>query len=164
MINSKVIETFSDGDKDFDLWLLLNYTRYAVYRARELELLRYDLTPEQSQILFAIHGLKENSTPSAIARVTFLKAHSISVIVSRMEQKGLLKKTKDLDRKNQVRVSITEKGEDAYRFSAKRGPIHRVMNALTQEERDQLSLLLDKIKFAAGKEPGLNKHPLPISD
>jgi DNA-binding MarR family transcriptional regulator len=164
LMKEKKITPFSGGDKDYDLWLLLNRARYAVYRARELELLRYDLTPEQSQILFVIHGLKENATPAAIARETFLKSHTISAIVSRMEQKGLVKKTQDLDRKNQVRVSMTEKGQEAYQLSSRRGPIHRVMSALSQDQRDQLVPVLDKILFEANKEPGLNRHPLPTSD
>jgi DNA-binding MarR family transcriptional regulator len=160
----EAIKPFSDGDKDFNLWLLLDHARYALYRARELELLRYGMTPEQSQILFVIHGLKENATPGAIARETLLKPHTISGIVNRMEKKGLLKKTKDLNRKNQIRVSITEKGLEAHQLSSKRGPIHRVMSALSQGERDQLGPLLVKILAEAGKEPGLSWDALtPLS-
>ena len=164
MIKTGAFKPFSDGDKDFDEWLLLNRARYAVYRARELELQRYGLTPEQSQILFVVRGLKEDATPATISRETFLKSHTISAIVSRMEDKGLLKKTNDLKHKNQVRVSITKKGEEAYQLSSKRGPIHRVMNALSQTERKQLGPLLEKILFAASEELGLNRDTLPSSD
>ena len=155
LIHSKVIKPFSDGDKDFDLWLLLDRARYAVYRARELELLRYGMTPEQYKILFLIRGLKENATPAAMARVSLLKPHTISAIVMRMEQKGLLKKTRDLDRKNRIKVSITEKGKELYQLSSKRGPIHRVMKVLSQDERNQLVPVLEKILSEAGKETGV---------
>lgn len=164
MMYSNVLKSNLDGDSDFNFWMLLTRARYAVYRARELELLRYGLTPEQAQVLFVIHSLKEDATPAAIARATFLKSHTISAIVERMEKKGLLKKTRDLDRKNRVRVSITKKGEDAYRLSSKRGPIHRIMAAVNEKERAQAGKILEKILFAAGEELGLNRETLPSSE
>lgn len=164
MMYLKEIKRYSDGDKDFDLWLLLTRARYAVYRARELELLRYNLTPEQAQVLFVVHSLKENASPAAIARATFLKSHTISAIVERMVKKGLLKKGRDPNHKNQIRVSLTAKGLEAQKLSAKRGPIHRVMNSLSAEEREQLGQVLEKILYSAGEELGLNRDNLPPSD
>jgi DNA-binding MarR family transcriptional regulator len=164
MMYSQQIKKNSDGDRDFDLWLLLTRARYAVYRARELELLRYGLTPEQSQVLFVISSMKEDATPAAIARATFLKSHTISAIVDRMVRKGLLKKSKDLVRKNRVIVTTTKKGAEAFALSSKRGPIHRILSAVNDKERDQLTKVLEKILFAAGDELGLNKDKLPSSD
>jgi DNA-binding MarR family transcriptional regulator len=162
--HSEVIKPFSDGDRDFDFWLLLSRARYAFYRARDLELSRYGLTAEQAQILFIIHCSKGKITPAAIAREAFRQPHSISSIVNRMERAGLLEKAMDTDHRNQVRISMTEKGEKAYEHSAKRGPIHRVMKAITRDERDQLCSVLDKILIAAGNEPGLKRPCLPASD
>ena len=164
MMYLREIKRYSDGDKDFDLWLLLTRARYAVYRTRELELLRYNLTPEQAQVLFVVHSLKENASPAAIARATFLKSHTISAILDRMEKKDLIKKGRDPKHKNQIRVSLTDKGLEAYRLSAKRGPIHRIINNLNNEEREQLNRILDKMLYAAGEELGLNRDNLPASD
>jgi len=47
-----------------------------------------------------------------------------------MARRGLVKKVKDLDRKNLVRVVMTEKGKKTYELSTKRGPIHRIMSTL----------------------------------
>jgi DNA-binding MarR family transcriptional regulator len=164
MMYSDMIKNAVESDTDFDFWLLLTRARYAVYRARELELLRYGLTPEQAQVLFVIHSLKEDATPAAIARATFLKSHTISAIVERMEKKGLLKKTRDLERKNRVRVSITKKGEEAFKLSSKRGPIHRIFAGVNEKERAQTGKVLEKILFAAGEELGLNRDSLPPSE
>ena len=164
MTYSQQIRNSSDGDRDFEFWLLLTRARYAVYRSRELELLRYGLTPEQAQVLFVIHTLKEDATPAAIARATFLKSHTISAIVDRMVRKGLLQKDKDVVRKNRVIVSITKKGEDAYILSAKRGPIHRILSVVNQSERDRVSKVLEKILSKAEEELGLNRDNLPSSD
>ncbi len=164
MMYVKEIKRFSDGDKDFDLWLLITRARYAVYRARELELLRYNLTPEQAQVLAVTHALEDNASPAAIARATFLKSHTISAILERMEKKGLIKKGVDSKHKNRIKVSITEKGQEAYRLSSKRGPIHRIMNQLNEKEREQVTKTMEKILYAAGEELGLNRDNLPPSD
>ncbi len=164
MICSKAIKRFSDGDQDYDLWLLLMRTKYAVYRARELELSRYGLTPEQAQILAIIHASKEDNTPATIARVTLLRPNTISAILERMRKKGLLKKARDLKPKNQVRVCLTKKGEEAHRLSSKRGPIHRIMKVVNQEEREIFNRLLEKLLVGAGQELGLNRDRFPSSE
>src|ERR1039458_1346893 len=115
--HSGVIKPLFDGDGDYDFWLLLSRARYAFYRARELELSRYGLTPEQVLILFVVHSSEDKNTPAALARKTLLQPHTVSSMVNRLEKKGLLKKARDVDHKTQIRVSITEKGEEAYQLS-----------------------------------------------
>jgi DNA-binding MarR family transcriptional regulator len=40
--------------------------------------------------------------------------HTITKLLHRMEKVGLVTKTNDLEKKNMVGVSITEKGQQAY--------------------------------------------------
>jgi DNA-binding MarR family transcriptional regulator len=160
----ETIKQFAQGDKDYELWLLLTWARHAVYRARETELQRYKLTPEQARILSILQYSKDVVTPALLAKLMLLKPHTVSALVNRMEKKGLVKKTRDLDRKNMIRVTLTENGMKSYKLMSKMGPIHRIMGVLGKEEGDQLYGALTKILNKASEELGLNRETLPPSE
>jgi DNA-binding MarR family transcriptional regulator len=149
---------YSYSDEDHDLWMLLTHTRYAIYRSREKELQRYGVSPEQVGVIFIVQALNNKATPSEIARLILRQPHTVSALIERMAEKGFVKKVHDLDRKNLVRVSLTEKGQKVYEHSTKRGPIHRIMSTLTDGERTQLRHLLEKLHGQARKEIGLDRE------
>ena len=155
---------FSDGDEYQDLYLLFARARYLTFRARERELQRYGLTPEQSQVLFVTQALKNKATPAAISRLLLRQPHTVSAIVDRMSKKGLIKKTKDLERKNMVRVSLTDKGKEAYELTTKRGPIHRILGTLNKEERKAFHGYLERVLSRSREELGMDRDDLPPSD
>jgi len=78
-----------------------------------------------------------------------------------MEKEGLIRKVKDLDRKNLIRVVVTEKGQRAYEQSTKREVIHRIMSSLSEEERQQLSSCLQKLRSKALAEFDMERPPFP---
>ena len=151
---------YSYSDADHDLWMLLTHTRYAIYRAREKELQRYGVSPEQVGVLFIVQALGNRATPSEIARLIIRQPHTVSALIERMAEKGLVKKMHDLDRKNLVRVSLTEKGQKVYDISTKRGPIHRIMGSLSATERSNFQKTLEKLQAQARKEIGLDRGEL----
>ena len=69
-----------------------------------------------------------------------------------MEKQGLVRKVKDLDRKNLVRVVLTEKGREAYYHSTKRESIHQIMSFLSEEERQQLRHCLQTLRDKAREQ------------
>lgn len=141
-------------DKGYELWVLLAQTREAMYKARQKELRRYNLSPRQSAVLFIIQAIGDKVTPAEISRWLLRESHSVSEIISRMEKQGLLKKVRDLDRKNLVRIELTEKGSEAYNQAIKRDSIHTIMSALSDEKRRQFSTMLKTIRDRALKESG----------
>ena len=154
---------YSYSDADHDLWMLLTHTRYAIYRAREKELQRYGVSPEQVGVLFVVQALGNKATPSEISRLIIRQPHTVSALIERMAEKGLVKKMHDLDRKNLVRVSLTEKGQKVYDYSTKRGPIHRIMATLSTAERSNFQKTLEKLQEQARKEIGLDREKfLPL--
>ncbi len=155
---------YSAEDEDQDLWLLFTHARYAVFRAREKELQRYGVSPEQVGVLFVVQALGNKATPAAIARHIIRQPHTVSALVDRMSKRGLVKKVKDLDRKNLVRVVMTEKGKKTYDISTKRGPIHRILGSLNVEEKKEFRAYLERILAKARKEIGLDQDELPPSD
>jgi MarR family transcriptional regulator, organic hydroperoxide resistance regulator len=155
---------YSADDEDQDLWFLLTHTRYAVFRAREKELQRYGVSPEQVSLLFVVQALGNKATPAALSRHILRQPHTVSALVDRMAKRGLVKKVKDLDRKNLVRVVITEKGKQTYELSTKRGPIHRIMGSLSEKEKKEFRSYLERLLGKARKEIGLDRDELPPSE
>jgi DNA-binding MarR family transcriptional regulator len=158
------VKFYSTNDKDQDLWFLLTHTRYAIFRAREKELQRYGVSPEQVSLLFVVQALGNKATPAALSRHLIRQPHTVSALVDRMARRGLVKKVKDLDRKNLVRVVMTEKGQKTYEVSTKRGPIHRILNTLSDDEQKVFKEMLEKLLAKARKEIGLDRDELPPSD
>jgi len=78
-----------------------------------------------------------------------------------MAREGLVRKTKDLDRKNLIRVTLTEKGREAYYQSTARKSIQRILSSLSEEQKQQLGLLLEELRNKALEELGLG-HKLPF--
>jgi DNA-binding MarR family transcriptional regulator len=139
------MENLSSADEVYNLWLLFIKARRAVFKAREKELSQYGITPEQAGILFVVKHIGSRATPAEISRLTIREPHTVSGLVDRLEKAGLVKKVHDLDKKNLVRVAITEKGEQAYHHSTKRESIHHAMSSLSEEERQQLRSSLQKL-------------------
>ena len=155
---------YSYSDEDHDLWMLLTHTRYAIYRSREKELLRYKVSPEQVGVMFIVQALGSRATPSEISRFILRQPHTVSALIERMEEKGFVKKMHDLDKKNMVRVALTDKGQKVYEYSTQRGPIHRIMSVLSEEERVKLRDLLSKLHTQARKEIGVDREQFPSSE
>jgi len=73
--------------------------------------------------------------------------------------KALLRKAKDLKRKNLIRVSLTEKGQQAYYQSTKLETIHGIMSSLSEEECQRLSPCLEILRDKALKQLGIEQKP-----
>ncbi len=142
-------------ERDYALWMLIVQTRDAIRKARQKELDRYSVSSRQSGVLSAIHSIGNKATPAKISRWVLWEPHTVSEILSRMEKKGLVRKVKDLDRKNQVRIVLTEKGRKAYRQASKRESIKAIMSSLSEEERQQLAASLQRLRGEALKVMGL---------
>ena len=157
--NSHSYET----DADRDLWWLLSHAYRAMYKARAKELLQYGITPPEASTLFAIQAIGYRATPAEISRWVLREAHSTSGLLDRMERKGLVRKVKDLERKNLVRVAITEKGQQIYFQTTKRESIHRILSSLSEGKRQQLRAYLETLRDKALEELGIGKALFPPS-
>jgi len=144
-------ERLSD-DELYNLWLVLRRTDHVILKVRNQELGQYGVSAVAAGVLLVVHSSDGKVTPAEISRQILREAHSVSGLVSRMEKAGFVRKIKDLDRKNQVRVELTEKGREAYNNASKREKIHRIMSVLSEAEREQLMSYLKRIREAALKE------------
>lgn len=149
-------------DQDYNSWVLLHQTRDVIYNAREKELRKHGISPMEAAVLFIVQAIGDEAIPAEISRWIFRKQHTVTSLLIRMERKGLVNRTRDLARKNLVRISVTEKGKQAYHNSMKRNSIHKIMSALSQEERKQLNSSLLKLRDTATGELRLDYEvPFP---
>ena len=148
--------------KEYKLWLLLYQVRDIFLAAREKELQKQvGITAEQSQILIVVNAIGNEATPAEIARWTLRKPHTISGILNRMEKAGLVKKSKDLPRKNMVRVAITKRGQQAYSKALEADSISRIISSLSEEKYQQLKSCLEILREKGLTEIGLDIDKVP---
>jgi DNA-binding MarR family transcriptional regulator len=69
-----------------------------------------------------------------------------------MLKSGLILKKKHPERKNWVRIVLTDKGREALKISLELKAVINILTALSPQERDQLKALLKKISLAATQE------------
>ena len=145
------------ADLDYELWVLLHQATDAIAGAREDELRKFGISMMQAEVLFVVKAIRGPATPAEISRWLFREPHTVSGLLNRMEKQGLVKKVKDLEKKNLIRVEITDKGEEGYRRSRELQSIHRILSSLSQEERDNLRASLRTLRDKALEEP----KPIP---
>lgn len=155
------MKEFDPTDQDYNLWLFLAQVRTVMLRARQMEVSRYGITASQASVLFVINALGDKATPAEISRWLFRQSHSVSGILNRMEKQGLVRRVKDLGKKNQVRATLTEKGREVYGNCTKRESMHRIMPSLSEEQRQQLIVCLENLRDATLKYLG-EEQELPF--
>lgn len=149
-------------DRNYNLWFLIIHVSNTLYKARSKELSPFGITSQQAAVLFAIKAIGAKATPAQVSRFLLLEPHSISEMLQRMEQGGLVRRANDLPRKNMVRVVITEKGQQVYNQSIKREVIHRINSCLSKDELQQLGIYLERLWDKALEEfPLARKPPFP---
>jgi len=149
------------ADKDYTLLTQLLQVADIFVKIRERELLPQNLSATSAAILFLVEAMGKDVTPAKITRMLLREPHSISGILIRMEKNGLLKRTKNMERKNLIRITLTTKGENALKQAMKKAGTTHVLSKLTEEQRSKLKQSLSVLKEAGMKELHLNPKALP---
>jgi len=135
-----------------NLWRLLRRTNDIMVRVREKELSQYGLSIKMASALRVINMLGDRATPAAIARGRFRRPSTVSNLLMRMEKMGLIQKVPDRVKKNQIQVTLTEKGRRAYQQSREDTSVHRMFADLSTEDVKQFGAYLDELKIMAVRE------------
>ncbi len=138
-----------DNGSIYKLFVLLRQTTDAIFRGREKELKEYGITPEQAAALIGIQALGDEATAAEISRWLYREANSITILLRRMEKLGLIKKSRDLNRKNVIRISLTPRGLEAYRYATKLDSVRNIILALPKKKRQQLWSSLEILRNQA---------------
>jgi DNA-binding MarR family transcriptional regulator len=137
---------FDAMKEDYDLWRLFSSAHQAVSYASEKQLRSYGFSHEIAALLSAIYLLGNDVMPIDLARVMRRKPQTITGIVRRMEEKGLIKKTRDANKGNIFRLSLTEKGLNSYKKASLVAVYHKVFGTLPVEKRRVLVEILNGMK------------------
>ena len=146
--------------RESELWTLLNQAQHAAIRASETELRQLGVPQMHAEVLMIVKGEDGPVTPAEISRSLFREPHTISGLLTRMEKQGLVKRVRDLQRKNMVRIAITDKGEKAYRKLGDVNAINSIMSCLSSKEQEGLRDTLLKLRRKALEELRM-RQPLP---
>ena len=93
------------------MWLLIDQVAKLLNRLQERELLKVGTTPEKVTTLQLIHDLGSDAITAEIARYLCRKDQSITGMLNRMEQEGLVKRTPKRIGHPYTSLELTEKGE-----------------------------------------------------
>ena len=135
-----------NGEKEYDTWILLSRVYHMIAKLRRLELAKFNVQPVQAYILFILHALGGETSPTELSRYAYEDKSAISDILIRMEKQGLITKTKNITGNGRVKVKLTPKGEEALRLSSEREYLCKVMSGLTPEKTAQLESCLEIIR------------------
>jgi MarR family transcriptional regulator, organic hydroperoxide resistance regulator len=141
-------------NENYLVWVLMNQTRSAVFKAREKEIGKYRY-PNQAAALIIIWARDGKATPTLLARYLFLERHSASELITRMEENGLVTKKRDEKLKSVVRISITNKGKKTCTHFMGTEHIDEMMSALSEKERAQLKKYLVRLLKTACERLGV---------
>lgn len=139
------MDNLLSSDYELALWSLIARTRHTLLTTRQRELAANNITPGQAFIIDIVHRLGNEATVKAIATHAFRENHSISEQANRIEQKGLLKKIRDVPGSTVVRFELTEKGREAHELIKRRHSIHDIVSVLSAEEYQTMIECLTKL-------------------
>jgi DNA-binding MarR family transcriptional regulator len=139
--------------------VLLAHTAEAIFKVRQRELHQYGMTMEKTALLFIVDFSNNQAKPSDLARWIFREPNAVTGLLNRMEKEGLVRRVKDLDKKNFVRVEMTPKGRQYYLKAVKTESVRKVLSSLSKEQSEQLDVTLQTLWKAALAELGTAWQP-----
>jgi len=149
------------ADREYTLVAQIMQVADIFVKVRERQLLPQNLSSTAAEILFLVDAMGEGVTPARITRMMLREPHSVSGILMRMEKQGLVKRAKDMERKNLIRITLTAKGEKALKQAMKLSGTARVLSRLTAAQQKELKATLTALKETGVKELRLSPKALP---
>ena len=145
-------------------WWEMSVTSLILQRAWGMELGQVGLTVPQALVLTMVANSTEPMTPMKLSKLLHREPHTISALLSRMELQGLVKKERNLQRGNWVRVTLTKKGKQAYeRQAADASRVRNITECLSKQELESLNTMNRKLR-ARGVELVRDMLPSPYGE
>jgi DNA-binding MarR family transcriptional regulator len=129
-----------------ELEVLFIRTFHNVESAIKRELRRKGIPPKIGAMLAEIYRMNYPS-PIELARVSSRKPQTITAILNRMEEKGLVTRVINERKKNTYRIYLTRKGLLAYQKVLNIDVFHRVIKNFSEEQFLQFREFLEEINI-----------------
>jgi DNA-binding MarR family transcriptional regulator len=133
---------------DRELEVLFLRTSHIYEGAIKRELLRIGISPKIAAMLSEICWL-DNPTPMELSRISERKPQTITAIINRMVEKGLVIRVVNVNRKNTWRIYLTPKGKLIHQKILGIDVFQRILHELPEEKRIQLQDCLKDLKSRA---------------
>jgi DNA-binding MarR family transcriptional regulator len=125
--------------------LLLEKARHFMLYARQKEMAPYHVSPQQAHLLFILNRLGHRANLSELSKLCYKGIGTISLQISRMENDGLVEKIREAPKAKVFTIGLTPKGLEICQSTNRIKSDKIIMSILSEEERQQLILLLNKI-------------------
>jgi DNA-binding MarR family transcriptional regulator len=151
------------NDPEINLYILLDQANSIVTNAVELELKRLHMTQPQVRVLTMLSREDRPVTLDELANWTLKEFNSVSTLINRMENKGLVEKIKK-EGELKTYIVLTEKGSNLYHTQVTERSIHLIFEKLSTKEQQQLYNLLRKVRDTTRDLLGLDYRPPFLSE
>lgn len=147
-------------EDDYRIWALFRNVAHLITTAQNRELLgkRTKVTIRQISILYVINMLGDKATPAEIARRQARAPTTISNICKRLEKMGLIHRSINPEKKNQIKLHLTKNGQTTLETAYHRDSLRRIMAVLNEEQRAQLKELTLLLRASVNKELGIKAN------
>lgn len=152
----RMMEGPVDETKRLYVWTLVRDVCHLMEKARDRELRQYGLTVMQATVLQMINMLGKEASPSALARVMFREAPTVSSMLNRMEKQRLIKKVREGRRNGLIRLVLTQEGKKALADAQTRESIKRIMSQSSDETCRQMIAGLISLRRLVLQDLGLS--------
>jgi DNA-binding MarR family transcriptional regulator len=147
------IEEQSDRFSSYRLWMSLDTVRFAISRLRELELVRFGLTVEQSSVLKVLVDRGVPVKTKELENAMLRQHHSVSTLVNRMMKVNLVAKERRPGEKSDW-IFITDRGRSLFgRITT--AAIDVTFCILSESEKENLAVCLCSLYNIARNRLGI---------
>jgi len=143
-----VNEIFDHQDIQHRVWINLYHNSVLVERYCDNGLLIANrLTYQQFLVLSTMNTLGEKANATEMAKLLDKNTNTLSTILDRMEQKGLVKKTRDTQDRRLVFAVMTPKGKEklAASTTASLAIYEKLSSGFSKTEIKEFNILLGKL-------------------
>ena len=136
------------SDPTLNTWALLRQTWSLMDKAAETKLAKIRLTPEKLGVLWICRDFQGIVTTAEISRFLSRQSQSITGLLNRMEQEGLVRRTPKRKGRPYTEVKLTTKGQEACDAGASvvKALIEDTASVFPAKDREQLHKLLRALR------------------
>ncbi len=137
-------------------WVLWHHACEQVQKCEDAAFAKAGISRQMFPILIGIECLDNPVTVADLARWEGRHANSTSMMVDRMEKRGLVEKIRDLPDRRATRLTVTQVGKKMLGESARVGSelIERITSCLSEEELEVFNHVNYKLREKAFEELG----------
>ena len=139
------------GARGMAEWLTIYQAYNAIFKLTELTLLPHGLSLPQLHLLCVLKDGEGILTTGEIGRAMVKASQTITGLVDRLEEPGMVERVFDRRDRRKTWVRLTEKGETKLgeAFPAANGLAEEVFAVLTDQELKDLQAKVEKLRSAA---------------